>query len=191
MGSEMCIRDRVKGVHRRCKGAYGVVAMINGLGLLAFRDPNGIRPLVYGKRTNDQGEIEYMVASESVALDVIGFELIDDVAPGEAVFIDNDGQLHVQQCADTVKKTPCIFEYVYFARPDSTVEGRNVYEIRKKIGGELARESHPEADLVVPVPDSGVPAAIGYAQESNLPFELGIIRNHYCLLYTSPSPRDS
>jgi amidophosphoribosyltransferase len=174
----------VKGVHRRCKGAYGVVTMINGLGLLAFRDPNGIRPLVYGKRTNDDGKIEYMVASESVALDVIGFELIDDVAPGEAVYIDEEGQLHVQQCADEVKKTPCIFEYVYFARPDSIIDGISVYKARLRMGDALAdkilreRPEH-DIDVVIPIPDTSRTSALQLANRLGVNFREGFMKNRY------------
>ena len=120
-----------------------------------------------------------MVASESVALDVVGFSFVRDVAPGEAIYVTEDGQLHTRQCVDNPSHSPCIFEFVYFARPDSVIDGVSVYDARKNIGKELAQESHVESDVVVPVPDSGVPAAIGYSQESGVPFELGIIRNHY------------
>ena len=138
-----------------------------------MRDPLGVRPLVLGKLDN-----RYILTSETCALDIIGAEFVRDVEPGEIVVIDDKG-LHSLK---PFSKTPyrfCIFEYIYFARPDSVVEGRSVYDVRKSIGAELARENHVEADLVVPVPDSGVPAAIGYAQQAGTPFELGIIRNHY------------
>ncbi|WP_196158224.1 amidophosphoribosyltransferase [Reinekea sp. G2M2-21] len=174
----------VRGVHRRCRGAYGVVAMISGIGLLAFRDPNGIRPLVYGKRVNEQGGTEYMVASESVALDVLGFELIDDVAPGEAVFIDADGQLHVQACADQVKKTPCMFEFVYFARPDSIIDGISVYKARLRMGDALAdkilrEKPDHDIDVVIPIPDTSRTSALQLANRLGVNFREGFMKNRY------------
>ena len=174
----------VRGVHRRCRGAYGVVAMISGIGLLAFRDPNGIRPLVYGKRVNEQGRTEYMVASESVALDVLGFELIDDVAPGEAVFIDADGQLHVQACADQVKKTPCMFEFVYFARPDSIIDGISVYKARLRMGDALAdkilrEKPDHDIDVVIPIPDTSRTSALQLANRLGVNFREGFMKNRY------------
>jgi amidophosphoribosyltransferase len=138
-----------------------------------MRDPYGVRPLVLG-RLGDA----YILASETCALDIIGGRFVRDIEPGEIVVIDEDGLRSVRPFAKVPERF-CIFEYIYFARPDSNVEGRNVYEVRKRIGAELARENGVDADLVVPVPDSGVPAAIGYAEESGIPFELGIIRNHY------------
>ncbi|HMY38849.1 MAG TPA: amidophosphoribosyltransferase, partial [Marinagarivorans sp.] len=123
----------VTGVHKRIRGGYAVVAMIANYGVLAFRDPNGIRPLVFGKRTTDLGD-EYMVASESVALDVLGFKLIRDVAPGEAIFITPQGDLFTRQCADNPRLSPCIFEHVYFARPDSIMDGVSVYKARLRQG---------------------------------------------------------
>ncbi|MEO9789849.1 MAG: amidophosphoribosyltransferase, partial [Aurantimonas coralicida] len=156
----------------RLEGAFSLVGL-SSKKMVGVRDPLGIRPLVLGDLEGSP-----ILASETCALDIIGADFVRDIEPGEMVVISDDGIESIFPF-QARRARFCIFEYVYFARPDSTVEGRNVYEIRKKIGGELARESHPEADLVVPVPDSGVPAAIGYAQESNLPFELGIIRNHY------------
>src|SRR5574343_307388 len=129
--------NAVAGVHRRVKGAYGVVAMIANYGLLAFRDPHGIRPLVIGRQETDKG-VEHIVASESVALDVLGFQLVRDVAPGEAIFIDMDGNFHSRQCAENPKLTPCIFEYVYLARPDSVIDGVSVYQTRLHMGESLA-----------------------------------------------------
>ncbi len=156
----------------RLEGAFSLVGL-SSKKMVGVRDPLGIRPLVLGDLEGSP-----ILASETCALDIIGADFVRDIEPGEMVVISDDGIESIFPF-QARRARFCIFEYVYFARPDSTVEGRNVYEIRKKIGGELAHESHPEADLVVPVPDSGVPAAIGYAQESNLPFELGIIRNHY------------
>src|SRR6202042_780527 len=124
-------------VYRRCRGGYAVVAMVIGHGVLGFRDPNGIRPLVLGQRRTPRG-IEYMLASESVAIAMLGFELMRDVAPGEAVFIDEQGRLHSQQCVATVRHTPCIFEYVYFARPDSIIDNISVYRARMRMGEKLA-----------------------------------------------------
>ncbi|HPV23904.1 MAG TPA: amidophosphoribosyltransferase, partial [Casimicrobium sp.] len=168
----------VRGVHQRCRGAYAVLAMIAGYGLVAFRDPHGIRPLVFGRNDTMAGA-EFAVASETVALDVLGFKFERDVAPGEALFIDFAGHLHAKQCADNPKLTPCIFEYVYLARPDSVIFGRSVDEVRKNLGRNLARIAPVDADIVMAVPDSSNPAALGYAHESGIPFEMGMIRNHY------------
>ncbi len=154
------------------EGAYSLVALTSD-SLIGVRDAHGVRPLVLGKL--DEAHI---LASESCALDIIGADFLRDVEAGELVVINNDGILSYRP----FKKAPsrlCIFEHIYFARPDSVVDGTSVYEARKKIGAQLARESPVEADLVIPVPDSGVPAAIGYAAESGIPFDLGIIRNHY------------
>ncbi|MEA3192478.1 MAG: amidophosphoribosyltransferase, partial [Betaproteobacteria bacterium] len=129
----------VHNVHRRLRGAYAVVAMIAGYGVLAFRDPYGIRPAVIGYNETPTGT-EYMVASESVALDALGFRLLRDIAPGEAVFIDEDGGFHSQQCADKASLNPCIFEYVYLARPDSLIDGASVYETRLNMGEKLAQK---------------------------------------------------
>ncbi len=155
------------------KGAYSLVAVTEDM-LIGVRDPFGIRPLVMGKLGG-----AYIMASESCALDIIGADYVRDVAPGEMVIIDGKGMRSVYPFKETHKRF-CIFEYVYFARPDSVMEGRSVYEMRKNIGAVLAKESPvANADVVVPVPDSGVPSAIGYSQASGVPFELGIIRNHY------------
>ncbi|SKA28586.1 amidophosphoribosyltransferase [Consotaella salsifontis] len=156
----------------RLEGAFSLVGM-SPKKMVGVRDPLGIRPLVLGDLEGSP-----ILASETCALDIIGADFVRDIEPGEVVVVTEDG---IESLFPFQARRPrfCIFEYVYFARPDSIVEGRNVYEIRKRIGAELARESGVEADLVVPVPDSGVPAAIGYAQAANLPFELGIIRNHY------------
>ena len=157
----------VKGVHRRCRGGYAVVVMINGYGLLGFRDPHGIRPVVFGERMSPGG-VEYMIASESAALDVLGFTLIRDIAPGEAVFIDTDGRLHARVCADNARLVPCIFEYVYFARPDSIVNGVSVYRSRLRMGEKLARRilrERPDHDIdvVIPIPDSSRTSALQLA----------------------------
>src|SRR5262249_45734271 len=127
----------VSGVHRRCRGAYAVVAMIAGYGMLAFRDPYGIRPLIFGRMETEHG-YDYMAASESVALDSLGYEVVRDVAPGEAVFIDMDGRFYNQQCASHATLNPCIFEFVYLARPDSVIDGISVYETRLRMGESLA-----------------------------------------------------
>ncbi|WP_419902439.1 amidophosphoribosyltransferase [Kiloniella sp.] len=157
---------------QRIQGAYALLCMTKE-GVIAVRDPNGIRPLVLGKF-----EDGYVVASETCALDIIGAEFIRDVEPGELIVITDKGVESMRPFPPTPQQT-CIFEYIYFARPDSFIDGVSVYEARKNIGKELAIENHVESDVVVPVPDSGVPAAIGYSQESGVPFELGIIRNHY------------
>ncbi len=164
--------DRMIDAMRQLEGAYSLVALTQKK-LIGLRDPLGVRPLVLG-RLGDT----HLLASETCAFDILGAKFIRDVEPGEIVVIDEDG---VRSIKPFVKAPPrfCIFEYIYFARPDSVVEGKNVYAVRKCIGAELARESHVDADMVVPVPDSGVPAALGYAEQSGVPFELGIIRNHY------------
>lgn len=154
------------------QGAFAVLAQSEGR-LMGVRDPYGIRPLVLG-RLGDA----YILASESCALDIIGATLERDIEPGEMVIIDQNG-LRSSFPFENKSKRFCVFEFIYFARPDSFMEGRSVYEMRKRIGAELAREAPCEADIVVPVPDSGVPSAIGFSEESGLPFELGIIRNHY------------
>lgn len=164
--------DRITDALSQIEGAYSLIA-ITQKKLIGVRDPFGVRPLVLG-RLGDA----WVLSSETCALDIIGANFIRDVEPGEIVIIDDKG-LHSIKPFSKKPNRFCIFEYIYFARPDSIMEGRNVYDVRKAIGGELARESHVDSDLIVPVPDSGVPAAIGYSQESGVPFELGIIRNHY------------
>ncbi|HUZ67169.1 MAG TPA: amidophosphoribosyltransferase [Beijerinckiaceae bacterium] len=157
---------------RQLEGAYSLVALTNKK-LIGARDPLGIRPLVLGELDG-----HYILASETCALDIIGAHFVRDVENGEVIVISESG-VESHKPFPPVPARPCIFEYIYFARPDSVVHGRPVYEVRKKMGAELAREAPVEADVVVPVPDSGVPAAIGFSQASGLPFELGIIRNHY------------
>ncbi len=166
------VEERVIDALRQVEGAYSLVA-ITQEGVIGVRDPLGVRPLVLG-RLGDA----YIVASETCALDIIGADFVRDVEPGEIVVITAAG-VRSTKPFERARKRLCIFEYIYFARPDSLVDGISVYEARKRIGAELARESHVPADIVIPVPDSGVPAAIGYAAECKLPFELGIIRNHY------------
>ena len=164
--------DRMVDALKQVEGAYAIVALTQKA-LIGVRDPLGIRPLVLGKLGD-----AYILASESCALDIIGAEFERDVEPGEVVVIDADGPHSIKPFIRTPARF-CIFEYIYFSRPDSTVEGKNVYEVRRRIGAELARESPVPVDMVVPVPDSGVPAGLGYAEETGVPFELGIIRNHY------------
>ena len=164
--------DRLVHGLRRVQGAYSIVALTDTC-VIGLRDPLGVRPLVLG-RLGDA----LMVASETCALDIIGAEFIRDVEPGEMVVLDSAG-IHSIRPFPPAASRQCIFEYIYFARPDSVMNGTSIYKARKRIGAELSRESPVEADVVVPVPDSGVPAAIGYAEACGLPFELGIIRNHY------------
>ena len=170
-------------LHRRVRGAYAAVAQIAGLGLLAFRDPFGIRPLCIGSNDTDKGT-EYLIASESVALEGVGFRFMRDIAPGEAVFIDLDGKLHSQQCADHPSLNPCAFEFVYLARPDSIIDGASVYATRLKMGEYLADQikrefPHGEIDVVMPIPDSSRPAAIQLARKLNIEYREGFIKNRY------------
>lgn len=173
----------IGGVHKRCKGAYAVVALIANYGVVAFRDPHGIRPVVYGERHTDQG-IEYMIASESVALDVLGFKLIRDIAPGEAVLITQDGKIYNKQCIAPEVFSPCIFEYVYFARPDSIVDGISVYKSRMRMGEYLAQKilrERPEHDIdvVIPIPDTSRVSAQSLAYHLGVKFREGLMKNRY------------
>ncbi|HET8831920.1 MAG TPA: amidophosphoribosyltransferase, partial [Casimicrobiaceae bacterium] len=173
----------VAGVHRRCRGAYAVVAMIAGYGMLAFRDPFGIRPLIVGVNQS-MGGPEYLVASESVALEPLGFSVLRDVAPGEAIFVDQAGGFHARQCADNATLNPCIFEYVYLARPDSVMDGTSVYEARLRMGGALARKIRniPQAqdiDVVIPIPDSSRPSALELANTLGKTYREGFVKNRY------------
>ncbi|HTP37987.1 MAG TPA: amidophosphoribosyltransferase [Steroidobacteraceae bacterium] len=170
-------------VYRRCRGGYAVIAMVIGHGVLGFRDPNGIRPLVLGTRRTARGQ-EYMLASENVALDMLSFEFVRDVAPGEAVFIDELGRLHAQQCVATVRHTPCIFEYVYFARPDSIMDNISVYRARMRMGERLAekiRRTHPDHDIdvVIPIPDTSRTSALQMAQKLRIKYREGFYKNRY------------
>ncbi len=175
--------EAVKGVHRRCRGAYATVAMITGYGIVGFRDPYGIRPVVYGKRETEQGT-EYMIASESVALASQGFDLIADIAPGEAVFIGLDGSLATMQCAENPTYATCIFEYVYLARPDSMIDDVLVYKARLRMGESLARKikrdwSKDEIDVVIPIPDTSRTSALQLANELGVLYREGFIKNRY------------
>jgi len=172
-------------VHQRCRGAYAAVAMIIGVGIVAFRDPHGIRPLVFGSRENERGT-EYMIASESVALDILGFQLIRDVAPGECVFISNDGVLHTRVCADQTSLSPCIFEHVYLARPDSIMDDVSVYKSRLRMGEHLAQSilerfsgHQHDIDVVIPIPDTGRTAALPLAHQLEVKYREGFIKNRY------------
>src|SRR5256714_1580836 len=170
-------------VYRRCRGGYAVVAMLIGHGILGFRDPNGIRPLVLGERRTPRGT-EWMLAYESVALDSLSFRLVRDVAPGEAVFIDEQGRLHTQQCVATLRHTPCIFEYVYFARPDSKIDNISVYRARMRMGDRLADKilrEHPahDIDVVIPIPDTSRTSALQLAQRLRVEYPAGVIQNRY------------
>ena len=171
-------------VHKRCEGGYAAVALISGFGLVAFRAPNGIRPLVVGQREGRTGKTEYMVASESVALDVLGFELLGDVLPGEAICVTQSGELHREQCADEPKLTPCIFEHVYFARPDSLMDSISVYKTRMRQGAALARKivkerSDHDIDVVIPIPDTSRVAGQSLAYELGVKFREGFMKNRY------------
>jgi amidophosphoribosyltransferase len=170
-------------VYRRCRGGYAVVAMVIGHGILGFRDPNGIRPLVLGRRDTNKGP-EWMLASESVALTGLGFKFVRDIGPGEAVFIDEQGRLHSQQLVATVKHAPCIFEYVYFARPDSIIDNISVYRARMRMGDKLAEKILREKpdhdiDVVIPIPDTSRTSALQLAQKLGLKYREGFIKNRY------------
>jgi len=176
--------EAVRQVHRRCKGAYAVVAMITGYGIVGFRDPNGIRPLVFGRGRDELWGADYMIASESVAMIAQGFRIERDVGPGEAVFIDTAGNCHTRQCADDARLSPCIFEHVYLARPDSIVDEVSVYKARLRMGDMLAkkiqrlRPDH-DIDVVMPIPDSGRTAAMSLAETLGVHFREGFIKNRY------------
>ena len=173
----------MRAVHKRIKGSYAVVALIAGYGLLAFRDPFGIRPLVFGESETAAGR-EVMVASESVAIEGTGHRVLRDVAPGEAVFVDLDGRIHTQQCADEPSLHPCLFEYVYLARPDSVLDGVSVYQARLNMGETLAQRvisTMPpnEIDVVIPIPESSRPSAMQLAQKIGKPYREGFVKNRY------------
>jgi len=177
------IFDATEKVFNRCSGGYAVVAMILNHGLIAFRDPNAIRPLVIGVRESNEGK-EYMVASESVALDVVGFSLLRDVLPGEAIFIDTGGNFYSKQCVEPKSYTPCIFEFVYFARPDSIIDGMSVYKSRLKMGEYLAQSIiekglHHEVDVVIPIPDTSRTSALQVAHHLGVKYREGFIKNRY------------
>jgi amidophosphoribosyltransferase len=180
----------VTALNRRCRGGYAVVAMVIGHGVLGFRDPYGIRPLILGMRETSKGR-EYMLASESVALDMAGFKHERDVAPGEAVFIDELGRLHSQQTVASVRHTPCVFEYVYFARPDSIIDNISVQRARMRMGDRLAekiRRERPDHDIdvVIPIPDTSRTAALQLAQLLGLKYREGFIKNR-CARSSTPS----
>lgn len=174
----------VKNVNSQIRGAYGVVSLIIGIGLVAFRDPNGIRPLVLGSRTGEKGMTEYMVASESVALDILGFKLVRDVAPGEAIFISEQGVLHSEICAEKTSLRPCIFEYVYFARPDTIMNGVSVYAARVHMGtmlGEKIKNEYKDLDIdvVIPIPETSCDIAVEIARCLGVPYRQGFVKNRY------------
>ncbi len=179
------IFEAVAGVHQRCRGAYAVVAMVIGGGIVGFRDKFGIRPLVFGKRETESGT-DYMIASESVALDILGFQLVRDVAPGEAVYISAQGELATRVCAESAVHTPCIFEQVYLARPDSIIDQVSVYKSRLRMGEKLAdrivskysRHEH-DIDVVIPIPDTGRTAALPLAHRLDVKYREGFVKNRY------------
>ena len=173
----------VAGLNKRVKGSYAVVSLIAGFGLLAFRDPFGIRPLCIGKIDTPEGT-EWMIASESVALEGLGYTFVRDVIPGEAIYIDLDGNFHTRQCAPSASLNPCIFEYVYLARPDSTIDGVTVYNVRMRMGDYLAEKIRAETDVskidvVMPIPDSSRPAALQVAKRLGISYREGFFKNRY------------
>ena len=177
------IFQAVAGVHRRVKGAYAVVAMVAGHGLLAFRDPHGIRPLIIGRADTERG-VEFLMASESVTLDTLGFKVMRDVNPGEAILVDESGNFHSRQCAENPQLNPCIFEFVYLARPDSVIDGISVYEARRNMGKTLADKImalglRDEIDVVIPIPDSSRSSALEVAAKLKRQYTEGFIKNRY------------
>ena len=171
-------------VHERCNGAYAIVAMIAGVGVLAFRDPHGIRPVVIGKREAEGEQADYIIASESVALKTLDFELLRDIKPGECVFIDVNSNFHAQQCAAPKINAPCIFEYVYFARPDSIMDGISVHRSRSRMGSKLAEKiirDFPEHDIdvIIPIPDTSRSAALQLSYDLGVKYQEGFIKNRY------------
>ncbi len=173
----------VSKVHKRCRGAYAAVVMIAGFGILAFRDPHGIRPVVYGQRKTESG-IDYMIASENVALDVLDFTRTRDLEPGEAIFIDAEGSVQTRQCADNPMYSPCIFEHVYFARPDSIIDDISVYKARLRMGEKLAEKilrewPNHDIDVVIPIPDTSRTSALQLANRLGVKFREGFIKNRY------------
>jgi len=173
----------IENLHKRCRGGYAAVAMISGFGILGFRDPYGIRPVIFGERETEAGK-EYMIASESVAITSLGFTVIRDIEPGEAIFITKDGKLYTRQCAENPQYSPCIFEHVYLARPDSIIDGISVYNSRLLMGETLAEkilEQRPDHDIdvVIPIPDTGRTAALPLAQKLNVKYSEGFIKNRY------------
>ena|SRR5699024_9423273 len=176
------IFEAVAGVHKRCRGGYAATALISSFALVGFRDPHGIRPVVYGQRQTEQGT-DYMIASESVALDALGFEVIADIKPGEAVVITRDG-IHVRQCAENPSYAPCIFEYVYLARPDSVIDNVYVYQARLLMGRLLAEKilrqwPQHDIDVVIPIPSTSRTAAVELASRLNVTYREGFIKNRY------------
>ena len=175
--------EAIEGVYRRCSGGFAVIAMIVGFGIIAFRDPNGIRPLIRGIRHTETGP-EHIVASESVALDGLGFDAVDDVHPGQAVLIEFNGKVHKRQCVKDAQYAPCIFEHVYLARPDSMIDGISVYKTRLRMGDSLARkirEDLPEHDIdvVIPIPDTSRTSALQLSYHLGVPYREGFIKNRY------------
>jgi amidophosphoribosyltransferase len=177
------IFNAVKRVHERCRGAYACVAMITGFGIVGFRDPYGIRPIVFGKRETEHGT-EYIMASESVAVQSLGFELVRDIEPGEAVFVDIEGNLNTKQCATDPVLSPCIFEHVYFARPDSIMDNISVYKARLRMGENLAKKilrvyPNHDIDVVIPIPDTSRTSALPLANKLGVIYREGFVKNRY------------
>lgn len=178
------IFEAIEGLHKRCRGAYAVIAAISGHGIIGFRDPYAIRPLVIGERKAENGKTEYMFSSESVALDVLGFENIRDLEPGEVIYIDGKGEKHCHVSSDKKEPSPCIFEYIYFARPDSIINGSSVYKTRVRMGEYLAEKIMREwpdhdIDVVIAVPESSRPSAMELAVRLGVKFREGFIKNRY------------
>jgi amidophosphoribosyltransferase len=177
------IFNAIERVHERCRGGYAAIAMITGVGIIGFRDPHGIRPIVVGKRETEAG-VEYMIASESVAITVLGYQLIRDIAPGEVVFISKEGEFHARQCAPNASYAPCIFEHVYLARPDSIIDGISVHKARMRMGDSLAKKIRREwggrdIEVVIPIPDTSRSSALELAYTLGVKYREGFIKNRY------------
>jgi amidophosphoribosyltransferase len=183
--NENDIFDALTKVYSRCEGGYAAIAMVTGYGLLGFRDPHGIRPLIYGEREAENGKMEYILASESVAITALGFRVVRDIEPGEAIFINSESQIFTKVCAKNPVYNPCIFEYVYFARPDSTIDGISVYKSRMRMGEKLAYKIQREwgmdhqIDVVIPIPETSRTAALELAQILGVKYREGFMKNRY------------
>jgi len=182
--TEKEIFQAVRATHKKVRGAYSVIFMINGVGIVGFRDPFGIRPLIFGSRENDLLGPDYMIASESTVLDTLGFKVINDVQPGEAIFINKEGEMHMEACIENPVHTPCIFEYVYLARPDAVIDNISVHKSRMRMGESLAKKinnikPNNDIDVVIPIPESSTTSALQLAKTLGIKYTEGFVKNRY------------